>query len=181
MEIENIFEDAPKKRKKSGAKGKRHELEVVKRLNERFARLLADNPDWGRFSRSAGSGNRWGQVDNLPKHAKDTYSGDITCPANFIFVLESKGGYNEIDICSAFSGGHRELDSFLKQSEDDSERSGRKPMLVWKKDRKPRLAFVRTSDMPSKRKFQYCLHYRDWSAVLLDDLLEEGDDYFFDV
>ena len=182
MEIDNIFEDdGKKKRKKSGAKGKRHELEVVKTLNKRFFDILQANLDWGKFSRSAGSGNRWGQVENLPKHAKDTYSGDLTCPANFQFVLESKGGYNEIDLCSAFENGHREIDAFLKQSEDDCKRSGRKPMLVWKKDRKPRIAFVRTSDLPLDLTFDYSLQYRDWTGVLLSDLLEADDGYFFEL
>lgn len=57
-EVEDIF-DKPSKRIKSGKKGKRVELEVVKDLNGRFSQILSKNPDWGSFSRSVGSGNRF--------------------------------------------------------------------------------------------------------------------------
>jgi hypothetical protein len=97
-EVEDIFKKRPKKIK-SGIKGKRVELEVVKSLNERFSKVLAANPDGGKFSRSVGSGNRWGQNVHLSKNAVNTYSGDIVCPEGFLFVLESKGGYNDIDLC----------------------------------------------------------------------------------
>lgn len=180
MEIDNILCNMESRmpKKKSGAKGKRCELEVVKILNERFKKILLKNPDWGKFSRSAGSGNRWSQVAHLPKHARDTYGGDITCPDCFAFVLESKGGYNEIDLVSAFDGGHKEIDAFLKQSEDDAARTGRHPMLIWKKDRKPRLSFVKTVHLPDQQ-WEYSLTYRDWTAVRFQDLLKCNDSYFF--
>lgn len=178
IDIENIFENKKSKKIKSGRKGKRVELDLVKNLNQRFQSVLSKNPNWGKFSRSVGSGNRWGQNVHLSRTATNIYSGDIVCPDNFNFVLESKGGYNDIDLCSAFSGGHSGLDEFLKQVEDDSKRCGRKPLLLWKKDRKPRLAFIKTQDLPPKA-FEYCLKYRDWSAVNVDDILSCSDDFFF--
>ena len=177
LDVENIFKKSPKKIK-SGKKGKRVELEVVKDLNARFSEILSKNPDWGRFSRSVGSGNRWGQNVYLSKAAKDVYSGDIVCPESFRFALESKGGYNDIDLCSAFGEGQSELDSFLKQAESDAERCGRKPMLLWKKDRKPRIAFLKTVDLPP-RHFEYSMKYRDWTGVPYEDLVMEGDVFFF--
>jgi hypothetical protein len=175
-EVEDIFKKKPKKIK-SGIKGKRVELEVVKSLNERFSKVLAANPDGGKFSRSVGSGNRWGQNVHLSKNAVNTYSGDIVCPEGFAFVLESKGGYNEIDLVSAFAGGNSELDSFLKQVSEDSVRCGRKPMLLWKKDRKPRLAFLKAEDLPSE--FAYSMRYREWKAVSFEDLSRLPDEFFF--
>jgi hypothetical protein len=177
FEVEDIFSKKPKKIK-SGKKGKRVELELIKSLNERFATLLASRPNAGRFSRSVGSGNRWGQRVHLSKAASDTYSGDIVCPEGFLFVLESKGGYNDIDLCTAFSGSQSELDSFLKQVSDDSERCGRKPLLLWKKDRKPRLAFLKATDLEG-REFACMLKYGAWAAVLCDDLLSLPDGFFF--
>ena len=177
QEIENIFDKKPKKIK-SGKKGKRVELELIKTLNERFSSALADRPEAGKFSRSVGSGNRWGQRVHLSKAASDTYSGDIVCPEGFLFVLESKGGYNDIDLCTAFSGKQAELDAFLKQVSDDSARCGRKPLLLWKKDRKPRLAFIRTSDLEG-RSFPCMMRYGEWTAVLCDDLLGLPDTFFF--
>ena len=177
LEVENIFEKKPNKIK-SGIKGKRVELELVKQLNLRFSKILDANPAWGKFSRSVGSGNRWGQNVQLSRTAKNVYSGDIVCPDNFNFVLESKGGYNDIDLCSAFEEGQSQIDEFLKQVSDDSERCNRKPMLLWKKDRKPRLAFLLSKDLPNKN-FKYCMKYRDWSIINFKDLLEFKDDFFF--
>lgn len=178
LEIENILGENKPKKIKSGKKGKRVELELIKSLNERFSKILAERPAAGKFSRSVGSGNRWGQRVHLSKAASDTYSGDIVCPEGFKFVLESKGGYNDIDLCSAFSGRQAEIDSFLKQVSDDSERCGRMPLLLWKKDRKPRLAFVKSRDL-GDRKFSCMMKYGSWSVVLYDDLIGLEDGFFF--
>ena len=177
QEIEDIFKEKTKKIK-SGKKGKRVELDLVKSLNKRFEKVLLTNPSYGKFSRSVGSGNRWGQNVHLSRTATNIYSGDIVCPDHFKFVLESKGGYNDIDLVSAFSGSQAELDGFLKQVTDDSERCGRKPMLLWKKDRKPRLAFLRPADMP-KTEFDCFFKYGSWIAVNYEELMKEEDSFFF--
>lgn len=175
-EVEDIFTEKTKKIK-SGKKGKRVELELVKSLNARFSDILAANPPWGKFSRSVGSGNRWGQQVHLSRTATNIYSGDIVCPDHFRFVLESKGGYNHVDLCSAFVGGSSELDEFLRQVSDDSVRCDRKPMLLWKKDRKPRLAFLKEEDTPAG--FIYEMRYREWKIVPYDDLIKQPDLFFF--
>ena len=148
-----------KKRKADGKKkGNRVERELSKILNERFG---------GGFSRSVGSGNRWGQVTNLPKHAQEVFSGDLIVPQGFKWALECKGGYAEIDINSIFVSGNKELDGFLDQVVNDAERCGRKPMLCWKRDRKPWLAFVPTKELDG-HSFEYRLSYKEWSAVALE-------------
>lgn len=176
-DIEDIFKEKPKKIK-SGRKGKRVELDLIKSLNDRFGDILRSRPAAGAFSRSTGSGNRWGQRVHLSKAASDTYSGDIVCPEGFLFVLESKGGYNDIDLCTVFSGRQAELDAFLKQVTDDSGRCGRKPLLLWKKDRKPRLAFLRTEDL-GDRSFPCMLRYGGWTAISCEDLFSLEDGFFF--
>lgn len=178
FDVDDILKKKPKKIK-SGKKGKRVELELVKSLNARFAKIISSNPDIGTFSRSVGSGNRWGQNIQLSKVAANIYSGDIVCPEKFKFVLESKGGYNEIDLCSAFEGGQSELDAFLKQVSSDSERCNRKPLLFWKKDRKPRIAFLKSEDLGAVP-FQYSMKYREWTAVSYDDLMSLDDCFFFE-
>jgi hypothetical protein len=177
IDVDDIFQKKPKKIK-SGKKGKRVELELVKNLNERFSKVLSENPEGGKFSRSIGSGNRWSQNVHLSKAATNLYSGDIVCPERFKFVLESKGGYNDIDLCSAFEGGQSELDEFLKQVSSDSERCKRKPMLLWKKDRKPRIAFLRSEDL-GEVSFEYTMKYREWTAVNYEDLMKLDDNFFF--
>lgn len=177
FDVEDIFANKPKKIK-SGKKGKRVELELIKSLNSRFEIALASRPKAGKFSRSVGSGNRWGQRVHLSKAASDTYSGDIVCPEGFLFVLESKGGYNDIDLCTLFSGSQAELDGFLKQVSDDSQRCGRKPLLFWKKDRKPRLVFIRSEDLGG-RSFPCSIKYGEWTAISYEALVSIEDDFFF--
>lgn len=177
LEIDDIM--APKKAKKinSSVKGKTNEREVVKILNERFKPLLAQNPAWGMFSRTVGSGNRFSQA-YLSYNAKQVFSSDISSPPPFKFTIESKAGY-DIDLCSAFVG-NKELDSFLKQAVDDGEKSNKLPMVLWKKDRKPRLAFIHTTQI--RKEFEYYMVYREWTAVTLADLLaKETDDFFFNL
>ena len=189
LDVDDLFFEEPKKKKiKSGAKGKGAEREIVKILNERFAKILKENPTWGAFSRSVGSGNRWGQHVTLSESAKQVYSGDLTCPEHFNFVVESKKGYNDIDLITAFTGKCGGLDEFLKQVEDDSKRVGRKPILIWKKDRKPVLAFLKSK---FTGEFQVRLinlginpiimHYGEWTVVTLDDILKLEDAFWFSI
>jgi len=167
------IEKFKKKTKKvnGNKKGKRVEREIVGILNDRFQYLNET------FSRSVGSGNRWGQVKNMPAHAKETLTGDICCPKGFRFVIESKGGYNKIDLNSMFESGNTELDSFLQQAEDDSKRSGKLPMLVWKRDRRPWLAFVKSTDIQGT--YDYKIIYREWTCVPVRELLKLPNEYFF--
>jgi len=179
LEIDDLSQNLNKKKKiKSGSKGKRGESLLVNELNARFANLISANQSLGAFSRSVGSGNRWGQKVILSKVAANTYAGDITCPDNFLFVLESKNGYNDVDLFNCFSGKCPELDAFLKQITDDSLRSGRKPMLIWKKDRKEKIAFLKLNDIDYKQ-FPIFIVYNDWVGINLNYVLSMPDSFFF--
>lgn len=178
-----IVEDLlkPKKKKiKYGAKGKRGERYLVDLFNNRFADILAKNPDGGKFSRSIGSGNRLGQKVTLSKQADLIFASDLTCPPNFIFSVESKSGYNHIDLCSIFDNGNKELDEFLKQVLRDAKKIDREPLLIWKKDRKPAIAFLLDKNNFFS-KSTYKINYREWTAVNLKELLNLPDEYFFTV
>jgi hypothetical protein len=180
LDIEDILNDKPKKKKiKSGQKGKSGERDLVKILNERFAKILAEHPKGGAFSRSVGSGSRWGQQVILSDAANQIYAGDLTCPERFNFVIESKKGYNDIDLYNAFTGKCGGLDEFLKQVETDAKRVGRRELLIWKKDRKPALAFLKIKigeNIPSKYTIMF---YLEWTAVALNDLLTMPDEFWF--
>lgn len=168
-----VIDDLLKEKKKKvdgGKKGKRVERDLVKQFTNRFGE---------GFSRSIGSGNRTSQVSYLPKHAQDTFTGDLCCPKGFRFVLESKGGYNGIDLNTVFESGNSTLDGFLAQVTKDSNKCGRKPMLLWKRDRKPWLAFIHTEEIDGPA-FKYRLIYGRWTCVLLSQLLELDDEFFFD-
>ena len=156
------------KRTNGCRKGKRVERELVAFLNERFGK---------GFSRSVGSGNRWGSIKDMPKHAIDSFTGDLVCPENFRFVCESKGGYNKIELSSAIDGSIADLDEFIKQVEDDSKRCGRPPLLFYKRDRKPWLVFCKTKRLEGT--YNYSLQYRDYTCIPLREFLKLPDKYFF--
>ena len=180
LEVDDLTENLNKKKKiKSGSKGKRGERQLVHELNARFADYFKLHPEIGQFSRSVGSGNRWGQNVIMSKNVANTYAGDITCPDKFKFVLESKNGYNDIDLCNCFTGKCTGLDDFLKQVSDDAARPtiNRKPMLIWKKDRKESLAFIKEADILQKP--DVYLSYNGWIGVNLQFILSSPDSFFF--
>lgn len=181
LDVENLLgEDQPKKKKiKSGLKGKSAEREICHLLNERFSKILSENPSGGAFSRSVGSGNRWGQKVILSDAAKQIYSGDITCPEKFLFVVESKKGYNDIDLCLVFLGKCPGLDAFLKQVEEDAERVKRLPILVWKKDRKPAIAFIKQTCLYQTTGYTASIWFKDWLGLPFEELLAKTDDNFW--
>lgn len=170
---EDIFVDDIIKNKKSkkincSRKGKARERELCKILTKRF-----EMP----FSRTIGSGNRWSQA-SLSAAAIQVFSGDLVTPENFVFTIESKGGYDDVDLVSVFDGGHSQIDEFIEQAQFDADRCGRKPMVVWKKNRKPIVALLKTVDIPHQN-WEYRLFYRDWSMVNFDELLKVGNIFWF--
>ena len=186
MHVEDIIGDMKKResRKKgirSDRKGNRGEREIAAYFNERFSTLLAENLDWGRFYKSDGSG-AFGHR-HLGQGGQSACVGDIFTPDNFKFVVESKLGYNDvIDLNNAFYGGVTKLDEFLKQVEDDAERTGtRMPILLWRKDRQKHLAFLKTKHMPKRKKFKYSMKYCDWTVISFEDLLTFEDEFFFNL
>jgi Holliday junction resolvase len=176
MFIEDIDNNKESKRINCSVKGKSNEREIVKILNKRFVDILSKNTDWGLFSRTIGSGSRFFQV-NLSNNAKQVFSSDISCPPSFNFTIESKAGY-DIDLCSAFEG-HRQLDEFLEQVTKDGEKSGKQPLLLWKKDRRPRLAFIHSDQL--KTDYVYSMKYRNWTVITLSELIKQPDDFFFNI
>lgn len=168
LQIENLLAKSKSKNKKvdGKAKGNRTELQLCKLLSNHFGE---------EFSKAPGSGARWSQVAFLPEHAKKTLTGDVCVPENFKWVIESKGGYeNDIDLNSVCDGGISRIDTFIEQSSRDAGYCGRKPMICWKRSRKPWLAMILLSDLSpyDESIFLYRIHYREWIMLPLEDLLK---------
>lgn len=175
FEIDPIWErENQKKRKKGGPKGKRGERLLVDILNKRFEKLLAAHPDWGNFHRSIGSGNRWSQA-KLSDAAHQVFSSDVVCE-NCLFAIESKFGYDHINFDQACKKGNKQLDGFIEQVTEDGVRTNKIPLLIWKKTGKEQLAFLKGFDASS---FSYSTKYKNWTVVLLKELLEKQPDSFF--
>jgi Holliday junction resolvase len=164
--IDDINPDSNKKRINGGGKGKRGERNLTKLLNKRFG---------AGFSRTVGSGARTSFFTKMPLHAMETFSGDIVCPEGFSWVIECKYGYDDIDLFCLEKV--KMFDSFLNQVSKDSNKCGRKPMLLWRKTRKNWIAFVRNEDLPSTN-FENKICYFGWTGVLFSKLLTEPDSYF---
>ena len=181
LEIDDILENKKRKRGPKGkAKGKRGEAGIVDVLNSRFTTIFSKYPNWGQFSRSLGSGNRWGQKVKLSSAATETFSGDLSVPDHFKFTIEVKNGYDDIDLFNSFTGKNKPFDEFLEQATDDAERCGRNPLLIWKKTRKKPIAALH-SFMPVNMILQNYFEYKlVWTILLLDDLLKMPDDFFFE-
>tara|TARA_Y100000034_G_scaffold133997_1_gene201220 strand:- start:2103 stop:2651 length:549 start_codon:yes stop_codon:yes gene_type:complete len=175
LDIENIIQNAEiqkqkkKKRINSGDKGKRTERQLGKKLQERFG---------FEFTRTLGSGNRWGQVTFLPQHAQQTFTGDLVCPSNFRWVIESKGGYDDIDPLTMLTQGHHKVDEWIEQAIKESDHSERNPIICWKKNRKPWVGMVETKYLKGRR-FKYSFKYKKWTLIPLDVVLEFEDEFFF--
>jgi hypothetical protein len=166
-----------KKKKNSGDKGKAGERSLIKELEKRFPGVP--------FSRTVGSGNRWSQA-RLTETAKKVFTSDIVTPDNFLFALECKKGYNEINLdqtvkrVSEGKKGHKKLDGFLNQAERDGEKVHKKPMMCWKRDYKPWLAFLKHEHLtPNLESHPERIIYGGWSILPLIKVLENPDDFFF--
>lgn len=178
LEIDDLIDNLNKKKKiKSKSKGKRGEALIVKLLNSRFSERIKNHPTGGGFSRSVASGARWGQNANLSQTSLGVFSGDVSVPTGFIFTIEIKNGYNDVDLFNCFDKGCAELDEFLKQATNDGNRSGRKPILMWRKDRKETIAFFKEGDFLINT--ETVLYYKGWVGVNLNYLLTFDDACFF--
>lgn len=175
LEVEDILPNSERKKKiNSKKKGNRVELALTKILSQYFGKP---------FSRSVGSGNRWGQVSDLPSHAKSTLTGDICPPEGFKWVIESKGGYEDVIDLNAVVVGMdcAMLDSFIKQSTHDHEQSGRLPIILWKQARRPWMACIREVDLKEPNKYTTRLYYKGWVALPFTQLLESTpEDFWFE-
>lgn len=175
LEIENLLAPTKVKKKKINgkAKGNRTELQLCKILSNHFGE---------EFSKAPGSGARWSQVAFLPEHAKKTLTGDICVPEKFKWVIECKGGYEkDIDLNSLFDDGITMINTFIEQSTRDAKYCGRKPMICWKRSRKPWLSMILVSDFEeiNKKTLDYKIFYRDWIILSLDNLFELTDKKFW--
>ena len=170
--IEDILDNGENKKKKVNgkSKGNRTELILCKMLTKHFGQ---------EFSRSPGSGARTSQVAFLPEHAKKTLTGDICVVEGFKWVIECKGGYEaDMHLENILNGdeGLSRLDEFIEQVTKDAEYCGRKPLILWKRNRKPWIAMYKSFDLPKsnlKKFYENYIQYGDWMIVNFEQLLNE--------
>jgi hypothetical protein len=118
------------KRKNSRSKGNAFERKICSMLNHRFKSA--------EFSRSPGSG-AFATSHTLPAHLQ--IYGDLITPLNFKYCIECKKGYNNLNLYSLYNDSS-EIWKFIEQSEKDSEKCSKIPMVIFKQDRQPILAIL---------------------------------------
>lgn len=165
--------EGPKKRN-SGRKGKRGELNLAKLFAARFKQPFSRVPMSGAI----------GSTRAMSEHVREAYVGDIVTPPHFRFCLEVKHGYAEIDLHNVIGhGGNKTLDGFMAQATKDAERIGRSPMVCWKKDRMSWLAFVLPDCLDHGDEIgpvcRCALRYGPWEGVDLESLLTLPDAFWF--
>jgi hypothetical protein len=177
LQIENLLENNVKKEKKKvngKAKGNRVELNLCKLLTAHFGE---------EFSRALGSGARTSQVAYLPEHAKKTLTGDICVPDGFKWVIECKGGYeSDMHLENILNGddGLSRLDEFIEQVTKDADYCDRRPIILWKRNRKPWIAMIKSNEYDHST-WECSIKYRDWSILNFDQLLNHTDkEFWFD-
>jgi len=133
MEDSYNFEKLRKKpkRKNSKAKGSAFERKVAKILNEHF-----ETTD---FQRSPGSG-AYATTHNLPDHLK--IHGDLITPQNFIYSIECKKGYNNLDIYSLLDPKSK-IYEFIKQAEKDANQAKKEAIVLMAQDRRDIIALIK--------------------------------------
>tara|TARA_R110002020_G_scaffold299910_2_gene515633 strand:- start:1010 stop:1534 length:525 start_codon:yes stop_codon:yes gene_type:complete len=133
MEDSYNFEKLRKKpkRKNSKAKGSAFERKVAKILNEHF-----ETTD---FQRSPGSG-AYATTHNLPDHLK--IHGDLITPQNFIYSIECKKGYNDLDLYSLLNPNSK-IYEFIKQAEKDADQANKEAIVLMAQDRRDIIALIK--------------------------------------
>ena len=133
MEDSYNFEKLRKKpkRKNSKAKGSAFERKVAKILNEHF-----ETTD---FQRSPGSG-AYATTHNLPDHLK--IHGDLITPKNFIYSIECKKGYNDLDLYSLLNPNSK-IYEFIKQAEKDADPAKKEAIVLMAQDRRDIIALIK--------------------------------------
>lgn len=159
------------KRKNSKAKGSAFERKVAKILNEHF-----ETTD---FQRTPGSG-AYATTHTLPDYLK--IHGDLITPKNFIYTIECKKGYNNLDLYSLLNPKSKIYD-FIKQTEKDAEQAKKYGIVLISQDRRDIIALIKQDShicnqlKINKKRIVYILN--NYALILLKDLLSVDRSLFF--
>ena len=158
------------RRKNSRNKGNTFERNIAKLLNDRFKTE--------EFSRSPGSG-AFATTHKVPDHLK--IYGDLLTPQKFKFCIECKKGYNNQNLYSLYNYSS-EIWKFIEQSEKDSEKCSRLPMVIFKQDRQPTLAIIPSwIQVEGELKYIEIHKNKTYRVYLFDELLKCWDSMWFDL
>ena len=170
--IEEEFEELSlpkKKRINSKKKGNAAELALSKIFNEKFGN--------GKFARTVMSGAYLGKSNFtrsslLTEEQQLAFIGDLITPLNFKFCIESKA-YETADFWDLFNESSP-INEWFKQTETDSKRAHKKPLIIVKYNNKKRIVY--TKEPIENPVFTF----KGWNCLWLEDFLNLPNEFFFD-
>jgi len=156
-----------KKRINSKQKGSRTELDLAKILSERFNREFKRVPMSGAWS-------TYNKNSNIREDAIEILAGDIMCPKDFKFSIESKArqDFNFWDLINEDTL-HLEIDDWIYQAEQDAKLKHTEVLIYVKVDRKK--AFV----LFPRKLHEGKLIYGSYTIMRFDYFLQLEDEFFF--
>lgn len=164
----------------SKAKGNRVELELAKKLTERFDQEFKRVPMSGAWATN-------NKNSAIREDAVEVLAGDIMCPKKFKFSVESKGRaeFNFWDLIS--DNDNAEVDQWIAQAEADAKLVGKEPLIYVKvNNRKPFVLFSceliggYLFDPEKTKYFGKILTYGKYLIMRFDYFLNLPDEFFFE-
>lgn len=143
-------------------KGSRVEREIAKLLSNRFSIHFDRVPMSGAYATSH---------CNLDIKAKETLSGDIICPDDFLFSVEVKSR-KDFDFFDFFNKSGQ-IHDWLNQCERDANRSYKFPLLILKVNRREIICFFKKDNILSN------FIFNDWKILTIKQFLENNNCKFF--
>jgi len=156
----------------SKKKGNRVELELAKKLTERFGQEFKRVPMSGAWA----TNNR---QSDIREDAKEVLAGDIMCPKNFKFSVESKGriDFNFWDLINNDTE-HLEIDDWIAQAEADAKLVGKEPLIYIKVNNRKPFVLFHSILLPSS--IEKVLLYGDYRIMRFDYFLSLSQSFFFE-
>ncbi len=150
-------------------KGSTAERALCKILKERWP-----DKEWMRVP---ASGARFGQTNKqkysaVEDNVKEVLSGDIICPSDFKFSVESKC-YASISFWDLFNESS-DLHAWMKQCKEDAAFAHKLPMLVVKINNHKHFVGI------SEKTDNYVFEHDGMYFYMLNDLLRKEDNFFFE-
>lgn len=156
-------------------KGNSQERKLANLLSARFESVTGIP---NSFRRNPDSGSFWGASNQKRVKTHDVshaHFGDLICPDNFKFSVESKFYKSGPTFSALVKGTVKQWDNWIKQAQQDASNSNKEMMLVVKYNNTDEIVFL---SKPIEN-LRLVLRYREVYGYRLDDFLKLDNSIFF--
>jgi len=156
-------------------KGNGQERKLANLFSKRFEHVTGIPQS---FRRNPDSGSFWGASNQKRTKTHDVahaHFGDIICPDDFKFSIESKFYKSGPSFASIVKGKITQWDEWMEQAKQDAVNSKKAALLIIKYNGVDELAFVEHKMLG----LEIVVMYKEMYGYRLTDLLSLSDDSFF--